>query len=66
MQFISLNCTIPKRYIIVAMVFIGYADIYYLHSNLSMAVVEMTTVKNITHENGTIEQVSTVNYEYRI
>ncbi|XP_065208365.1 vesicular glutamate transporter 2-like isoform X2 [Planococcus citri] len=53
---------IPKRYIIVTMVFIGYANMFYLHSNLGMAVVEMTSVKNINLQNGTIDKRADFNW----
>lgn len=46
---------IPKRFIIVAMVFIGYIHFFYLHTNISMVVVDMTSAKTIPHENGTVE-----------
>ncbi|XP_065206253.1 vesicular glutamate transporter 3-like [Planococcus citri] len=54
--------SIPKRYIIVGMVFVGYTIMFYLHSNLGMAVVEMTTKKNITLQNGTVEQKADFNW----
>lgn len=65
MKMIFPQCIkIPKRFIIVMMVFIGYANMFYLHSNLGMAVVEMTTVKNIILENGTIQKVSNFQLHY--
>ncbi|XP_065208295.1 vesicular glutamate transporter 3-like [Planococcus citri] len=49
-----IPCKIPKRYVIVTMVFIGYVNFYYLHTNIGMAVVDMTSNKKITLQNGTI------------
>ncbi|XP_065208371.1 vesicular glutamate transporter 3-like isoform X1 [Planococcus citri] len=56
MKMILPQIKIPRRYVIVVMIFIGYANMFYLHSNLAMAVVEMTSVKKITLQNGTIEK----------
>lgn len=50
--------SIPKRYVVVIMVFTGYANIFYLHTNLAMAVVQMTSPKNVTDQDGNVEFVS--------
>ncbi|XP_065208298.1 vesicular glutamate transporter 3-like [Planococcus citri] len=44
----------PKRYLIVIMVFIGYVIFFGLHTNIGMAVVAMTSPRNISTPNGTI------------
>ena len=49
---------VPKRFIIVAMVFFGYGNIFYLHTNLAMAVVEITSLRNITDPTGNTTLVS--------
>lgn len=49
---------VPKRYVIVLMIFIGYANMTYLHTNLGMAVVEMTTQKNVSVQAGYTDLVS--------
>ncbi|XP_065208294.1 vesicular glutamate transporter 3-like [Planococcus citri] len=55
MQQMCLSCCcIPKRYVIVLLAFFGYINMYCLRTNLSMAIVQMTSQKNITLENGTI------------
>ncbi|XP_065208315.1 sodium-dependent phosphate transport protein 3-like isoform X2 [Planococcus citri] len=48
---------IPKRYVIVLMVFLGYVNFYYLHTNLGMAVVHMTSSRKITYSNGTVQLI---------
>lgn len=59
MQQSCLGCCIPKRYVIVLLAFFGYINMYCLRTNLSMAIVQMTSGHNITLANGTIEyQVS--------
>ncbi|XP_065208345.1 vesicular glutamate transporter 3-like [Planococcus citri] len=48
---------VPKRFVIVAMVFFGYGNIFYLHTNLAMAVVEMTSSKNYSDTNGNVVHI---------
>ncbi|XP_065218699.1 vesicular glutamate transporter 3-like isoform X2 [Planococcus citri] len=65
LQWCKCKFYIPKRYVVLFMIFIGYANMFYLHSNLGMAVVEMTSVKNITHLNGTVEQKADFDWSSR-
>lgn len=41
-----------------ALTFFGFFNIYALRVNLSIAIVAMTQVKNVTLQNGTVVQVS--------
>lgn len=63
MQEKSTKWMIPKRYVIVAMVFTGFVNMFYLHTNLGMAVVEMTTLKNVSLADGSRELVSIINFQ---
>lgn len=51
---------VPKRYVIVVMVFFGYSHFFYLHTNIGMVVVDVTSLKDVVLENGTVERVSVV------
>uniref|UniRef100_A0A6P7FT82 Sialin-like isoform X2 n=1 Tax=Diabrotica virgifera virgifera TaxID=50390 RepID=A0A6P7FT82_DIAVI len=42
-----------KRYVVAIMAFLGFMNIYTLRANLSIAIVDMTQLKNITLDNGT-------------
>ncbi|CAG9830857.1 unnamed protein product [Diabrotica balteata] len=42
-----------KRYVVAIMAFLGFMNIYSLRINLSIAIVDMTQLKNITLDNGT-------------
>ncbi|XP_065208291.1 vesicular glutamate transporter 3-like [Planococcus citri] len=44
---------IQKRYLIAFLAFFGYVNMYCLRTNLSMAMVEMTSNRTIEFENGT-------------
>lgn len=46
-----------RRYIIVLLAFLGYISNYSLRVNLSVAIVKMTEIREIVHENGTIGYV---------
>lgn len=48
----------PKRYIVASNTFIGFVIMYYLRTNLSLAIVEMTSKKNITIGNEVFIKVS--------
>lgn len=37
---------VPKRYILAGMAFLGFANVYALRVNLSVAIVSMTQVGN--------------------
>ncbi|XP_055704445.1 sialin-like [Phlebotomus papatasi] len=43
-----------RRYILVFMAFLGFINVYALRVNLSVGIVAMTEVKNVTLENGTV------------
>ncbi|KAG4067231.1 hypothetical protein HA402_000222 [Bradysia odoriphaga] len=43
-----------RRYIIVFLAFLGYIANYLLRVNLSVAIVKMTEIREIVHENGTV------------
>ncbi|XP_037027087.1 vesicular glutamate transporter 2-like isoform X2 [Bradysia coprophila] len=43
-----------RRYIIVLLAFLGYISNYSLRVNLSVAIVKMTEIREIVHENGTV------------
>ena len=45
------------------MVFVGATGMTYLHTNISMAVVEMTTLKNVSDNEGHNELVSGTKYK---
>ncbi|XP_059172993.1 sialin-like [Physella acuta] len=47
----------PKRYIIALMVFLGFANLYSLRVNLSVAIVAMTSNKSVVI-NGTLHTIS--------
>ncbi|XP_012945000.1 sialin [Aplysia californica] len=47
----------PKRYVIALMTFLGFANLYALRVNLSVAIVAMTT-NHSTYINGTLHTVS--------
>ncbi|XP_072381504.1 sialin-like [Diabrotica undecimpunctata] len=42
-----------KRYIVAILAFFGFMNIYSLRSNLSIAIVDMTSLKNVSLQNGT-------------
>ncbi|KAJ4449609.1 hypothetical protein ANN_01012 [Periplaneta americana] len=42
-----------RRYIVAFLAFLGFFNVYALRVNLSVAIVAMTTYKNVTLENGT-------------
>ncbi|XP_072381507.1 sialin-like isoform X1 [Diabrotica undecimpunctata] len=42
-----------KRYVLAILGFFGFMNVYALRSNLSIAIVDMTQLKNITLDNGT-------------
>ncbi len=52
-----------RRYIIVVLAFLGYVSNYSLRVNLSVAIVAMTEVREITYENGTIGYVYSTHSE---
>ncbi|XP_065208367.1 vesicular glutamate transporter 2-like [Planococcus citri] len=58
----SRICCVPKRYAIVFMIFLGYAIMTCLHTNLAMTVVEMTTLKNVSNQNGYSELKAEFNW----
>lgn len=58
MQYPDVNFFLRKRYFVCFMTCLGYILLYILRSNLSIAIVEMTSKKNITLENGTVIEVS--------
>ncbi|XP_065208346.1 vesicular glutamate transporter 2-like [Planococcus citri] len=62
MKMKSSRCKFPKRYVIVLLVLIGYVNMFYLHTNLGMAVVEMTTLKNVTLEDGSTQLKADFNW----
>ncbi|XP_055704446.1 sialin-like [Phlebotomus papatasi] len=43
-----------RRYILVFMAFLGFINVYALRLNLSVGIVAMTELKNVTLENGTV------------
>lgn len=45
-----------RRYAVLLMLFFGFFNIYALRVNLSVGIVAMTEVRNVTLENGTIVQ----------
>lgn len=48
----------PKRYKVSALAFLGFVVMFYLRTNLSIAVVAMTDGRNRTMENETYFEVS--------
>ncbi|XP_065074085.1 sialin-like [Ochlerotatus camptorhynchus] len=44
-----------QRYMVVAMTFLGYFNMYSLRVNLSVAIVAMTDLREVMHPNGTVE-----------
>lgn len=58
MQYPDVNFFLRKRYFVCFMTCLGYVLLYILRANLSIAIVEMTSKKNITLENGTVVEVS--------
>lgn len=52
------NMYVQKRYLIAFLAFFGYVNMYCLRTNLSMALVEMTTIRPTLLENGTYVHVS--------
>ncbi|XP_022913696.2 sialin isoform X1 [Onthophagus taurus] len=45
-----------RRYIVAIMAFFGFFNVYSLRVNLSISIVSMTEIRNVTLENGTIIQ----------
>ncbi|CAH1100735.1 unnamed protein product [Psylliodes chrysocephalus] len=43
-----------KRYLVAVLALFGFFNVYALRANLSIAIVDMTQLKNVTLENGTI------------
>lgn len=56
---------IQKRYLIAFLAFFGYVNMYCLRTNLSMAMVEMTTNRTIEFENGTKANVTEFQWDSR-
>ncbi|XP_055528394.1 vesicular glutamate transporter 2-like [Wyeomyia smithii] len=48
-----------RRYVVVFMAFLGFANVYTLRVNLSVAIVAMTELREVVYENGTIVQEQT-------
>lgn len=42
-----------RRYVVAAMAFLGFFNVYALRVNLSVAIVAMSTASNVTLANGT-------------
>ncbi|CAG9864850.1 unnamed protein product [Phyllotreta striolata] len=55
-----------KRYIVAILSFIGFMNIYALRTNLSIAIVDMTSVKNTVLPNGTIISEKEFNWDSTI
>lgn len=53
---------LKRRYLVVLMAFFGFFNVYSLRVNLSVAIVSMTEIKNITLGNGTIIQEQAFNW----
>ncbi|XKL68014.1 hypothetical protein PGB90_003505 [Kerria lacca] len=51
-----MHFVIPKRYFVSALAFLGFMVMFYLRTNLSIAIVAMTDGKNITVNNKTYFQ----------
>jgi len=49
---------VPKRFTVAAFTFLGFSILFYLRANLSIALVEMTSSKNVTEGNVTYCRVS--------
>ncbi|XP_065208302.1 sialin-like [Planococcus citri] len=67
LRIINMNiklfkCNILKRQIIVFMIFMGYSNITILHTNLSMAVVDMTSLKKISSSQNSSEMKAEFNW----
>ncbi|XKL62489.1 hypothetical protein PGB90_002322 [Kerria lacca] len=62
MKLICSNYFIPKRYWIIFLAFLGEALMYILRTNLSIAIVDMTTDRNITIGNRTYIEKSEFNW----
>lgn len=43
-----------RRYFVVMMAFFGLFNVYALRINMSVAIVDMTDFKNVTHEDGSV------------
>jgi len=55
----DVNIFLRKRYLVCFLAFVGSTFLYILRTNLSIAIVEMTSDKNITtSNNGTLVKVS--------
>ncbi|XP_053684271.1 sialin-like [Sabethes cyaneus] len=48
-----------RRYVVVFMAFLGFANVYTLRVNLSVAIVAMTELRDVVYENGTIGHAQT-------
>lgn len=51
-----------KRYIVTFLTFCGFIILYILRTNLSIVIVDMTSSRNVTLENGTVLKVSFKKY----
>ena len=49
---------IPRRFIVTAYTFLGFMVMLYLRANLSIALVDMTSTRNVTNGNSTHLKVS--------
>lgn len=43
-----------RRWLVISLAFLGFINIYTLRMNLSVAIVKMTEIREITLDNGTI------------
>lgn len=58
MEKVEILETLPiwrkRRWLVIALAFLGFINIYTLRMNLSVAIVKMTEVREIKLDNGTI------------
>ena len=52
-----------KRYFVVFMAFLGLFNVYALRVNLSVAIVAMTEIRTVIHENGTTSYEQDFNWD---
>lgn len=45
-----------QRYLLVFLAFFGFINIYTLRFNLSVAIVSMTEIRNVTNEDGSVTE----------
>lgn len=57
MPYPDVNIFLRKRYLVCFLTFVGSTFLYILRTNLSIAMVEMTSDKNVTFGNETMTQV---------